>query len=52
MITARDSAVNVKSTDIYADLLFAAKKLSLFDDASSKKTTESRQSVKTEKNDG
>ena len=52
VITARDSAVNVKSTDIYADLLFAAKKLSLFDDASSKKTTESRQSIKTEKNDG
>ena len=29
VITARDAAVNAKSTDIYADLLYATKKLSL-----------------------
>ena len=29
VITARDAAVKAKSTDIYADLLYAAKKLSL-----------------------
>ena len=52
VITARDSAVNVKSTDIYADLLFAAKKLSLFDDASPKKTAESNRNAKTEKENG
>jgi ribonuclease P protein component len=40
VITARDSAATVKSTDIYADLLFAAKKLLLFDDALSAKTPE------------
>ena len=43
VITARDSAATVKSTDIYADLLFAAKKLSLFDDALPKKSSESSQ---------
>jgi ribonuclease P protein component len=43
VITARDSAATAKSTDIYADLLFAAKKLSLFDDALPKKTTEPSQ---------
>ena len=32
VITARDAAVNAKSTDIYADLLYAAKKLSLLSD--------------------
>ncbi len=30
VITARDSAKGAKSTDIYADLLYASKKLSLF----------------------
>ncbi len=44
VITARDSAVSAKSTDIYTDLLFAAKKLSLFDDATLKKTPEPSQS--------
>ena len=43
VITARDSAATVKSTDIYADLLFAAKKLSLFDDTLPKKTSETPQ---------
>ena len=43
VITARDSAATVKSTDIYADLLFAAKKLSLFDDMLPKKTSETPQ---------
>ena len=52
VITARDSAVNAKSTDIYADLLFAAKKLSLFEDASPKAAKESDRSVKTEKENG
>ena len=32
VITARDAAVKAKSTDIYADLLYAAKKLSLLSD--------------------
>ena len=32
VITARDAAVTAKSTDIYADLLYAAKKLSLLSD--------------------
>ena len=32
VITARDASVKAKSTDIYADLLFAAKKLSLLAD--------------------
>lgn len=36
VITARDAAVEAKSTDIYADLLYAAKKLSLFEDAPKK----------------
>ena len=48
VITARDSAATVKSTDIYADLLFAAKKLSLFDDAPTKKSTESSQGKRVE----
>ena len=52
VITARDSAVNVKSTDIYVDLLFAAKKLSLFDDASPKKAAESNRNAKAEKENG
>lgn len=39
VITARDAAVSAKSTDIYADLLYAAKKLSLFEDTP-KKTSE------------
>ena len=43
VITARDSAATAKSTDIYADLLFAAKKLSLFDDLLPQKTTEPSQ---------
>ncbi len=30
VITARDAAVKAKSTDIFSDLLFAAKKLELF----------------------
>ena len=48
VITARDSAVNAKSTDIYADLLFAAKKLSLFDDTLPKKPSGSSQSPSVE----
>ena len=48
VITARDSAATVKSTDIYADLLFAAKKLSLFDDAPTKKSTEPSQGKRVE----
>lgn len=32
VITARDAAVNAKSTDIFADLAYAAKKLSLLSD--------------------
>ena len=50
VITARDSAANVKSTDIYADLLFAAKKLSLFDDAIPKKQSEPSQGKHPEQN--
>lgn len=42
VITARDAAVQAKSTDIYADLLYAAKKLSLFDDAPKKKSEPSQ----------
>ena len=36
VIVAKDAATTAKSTDIYADLLYAAKKLSLFDDPSKK----------------
>ena len=32
VITARDAAVGAKSTDIYADLVYAARKLSLLSD--------------------
>lgn len=47
VITARDAAAEAKSTDIYADLLYAARKLSLFDDTP-KKNAEIAQSGKTE----
>ncbi len=43
VITARDSAVNAKSTDIFADLLYAAKKLSLLEESSPKTTREPSQ---------
>ena len=43
VITARDSAVNAKSTDIFADLLYAAKKLSLLEESSPKTTHEPSQ---------
>ena len=36
VIVAKDAAATAKSTDVYADLLYAAKKLSLFDDAPKK----------------
>jgi len=52
VITARDSAVKAKSTDIYADLLFAARKLSLFDDVPLQSKKESARSAKTEKENG
>ena len=39
VITARDAAVDAKSTDIYADLLYAAKKLSLLSDEPSHEKT-------------
>ena len=48
VITARDSATIAKSTDIYADLLFAAKKLSLFDDTPFKKSAEHAQGKRPE----
>ena len=49
VITARDAAAEAKSTEIYADLLYAAKKLSLFDEQNPRKTFESAQGGKTEK---
>ena len=49
VITARDAAAEAKSTEIYADLLYAAKKLSLFDEINPRKTSESLQGGKTEK---
>jgi ribonuclease P protein component len=39
VITARDAAVDAKSTDIYADLLYAAQKLSLLSDEPSHEKT-------------
>lgn len=39
VITARDAAVGAKSTDIFADLLYAAKKLSLLADEHSEEKT-------------